>query len=235
MAYVRVVPDENRTGDRVKFRITHLDGSPYAVRIRYRVHSTLPWSATPLHTSPAVDDIITVDGLTDGVLYEFYPVAVAEDGTEDLPGNIVRLCVSSADVVTQIRDAIVSVLTYFLPQQNIRYSSRQANSPYDTHFPLATVTYLSTKTERLLNCCVFRVHRFGIFLRQEGLSDVARQEILNRQLEEIVRSFESDITPFAAIAGYYDTKVVEVRTKGEDRGEPAATTASVILEAWVRK
>ena len=234
MAYVRVVPDENKTGDTVKFRITHLDGAPYAVRIRYRAHSTLPWTATPLHTNPAVDDIITVDGLTDGTLYGFYPVAAAEDGTEDMPGNIVRLCASSADVVTQIRDAIVSVLTYSLPQQNIRYSSQQANSPHDTDFPLATVAYLSTKTERLLNCCAFRVHRFHIFLRQEGLSDIARQESLNRRLEEIVRSFESDITPFAAIAGYYDTKVVEVQTKGANKGEPAATTASIILEAWVR-
>jgi len=235
MAYVRVVPDENKTGDTVKFRITHLDGAPYAVRIRYRAHSTLPWNATPLHTNPNIDDIIIVDGLTDGVLYEFYPVTVAEDGTEDLPGNIVRLCVSSADVVTQIRDAIVSVLTYFLPQQNIRYSTQQVNSPHDTDFPLATVAYLSTRTERLLNCCAFRVHRFRILLRQEGLSDTARQESLNRRLDEVVRSFESDITPFAAIAGYYDTKVVEVQTRGADRGEPAATAASVILEAWVRE
>jgi len=234
MAYVRVALVENRTGTSVTFAITHLEGDPYAVRIRYRETGTLPWSATSLHTQPAVGDKITVDNLTDGRFYDFYPVTVAEDGSEGLPGNLLRACVASADTITRLRDAITSALTYFLPAQNIRYTPTGQPQPHDTDYPLVEVVYRGQRTEQMLNCCRFCVHIFSIALHQEGLSEAARLESLNRHLEEMKRYFEDDLSPFSAVEGYYDTKVAGVEAPLKRHGEPAVSEVSFLLECWIR-
>jgi len=234
MAYVRVALVENRTGTSVVFSITKIDGQPYGMRIRFRELGTLPWSASSMLIQPSVGDTIEIDGLTDGLFYEFFPVAVAEDGSEELPGNIIRARVTAADTITQLRDAIASTLSYFLPAQNIRYGASAHPAPHDKDYPIASIAYLGQAVERPLNCCGFTVHRFRVTLRQEGLSDPVRQEMLNRHLEEMVRYFGGDLSPFSAVEGYYDTRVTGVKTAADSGKDTAVSVAGFTLECVVK-
>lgn len=235
MDFVRISLKENKTGSFVVFLIVAVEGEPYGVRVRFREFGTLVWGATAIKSQPVVGDTITVDGLADGAFYEFYPVAVSEEGIEGLPGNIVRVRVAAADTVTQLRNAITATLTYFIPSQNISYEPATQSIPHDKDYPTAYVRYLGRKDEKILNCCRFSVHRFRVLLRQEGLSRIRREENLTRHLEEMVRFFEEDLTPFSAVEGYYDTRVVGVETGAFAQVETASVSlAGFIIECVVR-
>jgi len=232
MAEVELKCIENKTGTSVVFVITHLEGTHYGVKVYYRPidDGIGDWSATETVTPVDVGTEVTVMGLENRKVYEFYPVTVTEGGDEGEVGNWLR--VVTGDRITRLRNCIEDELLYYLPPQNI-YGGGRATVASDRAYPTATVFEDGVRRKHLFNTVSLLVCRFKILFRNEGVEVGVRNRRLNSLVDEVSEHFENELSAFSSIEGYYDTEVAKVEYATERDGS-VVSTATLILDCILK-
>ena len=207
---VEITVKTNFSGSAITFEITRLPADPGLdhVLVRYRrFESTgvLSWSDSNPANDPEVGDTITVSGLTEGKLHEFFPVAVDASSNESEPGNILRVIPSSGSALTRILQAIASELSNWVPAENIRIAD-EFEGKFDPGRRAALVEPEAILTRRVFNTLSWVTNTVRIHLVFGDLELQERRNNIERLACEVREHFEKNLTCFASIAGYYDTR-----------------------------
>jgi len=208
---VEIAVKTNASGSAVTFELTRLPSDPDLdhVLVRYRLFKStgvLSWSDSDPANDPDPGDTITVSGLTEGKLYEFFTVAVDTSSNESQPGNILRLIPSSGGTLSKILQAIESELTSWVPAGNIRIAE-EFEGKFDPGMRAAVIEADSINSQRVFNTLTWVVHAVKIHLVFGDLDLSERRREIEKLATEISGHFEKNLSCFAAIDGYYDTQV----------------------------
>lgn len=228
---------ENETGDSVVFELLSVAGSPASAIVRHRRLGRVlgDWSATAPSQDPEPGTRITVDGLENGVAYEFYPAALDGEGNEGLPGNVIRAVVYDSDLMSRLRGCIESALLWWLPEQNIQGGGlRQWKT--DPDHPVAYVLESGMRREWAANCAEFTVCSFRVALRSEDVDVGRRLARLNAVASDLSGRLSDDLSLFSSVDDYYDTVVKSVTyAQGVPRSPagPVAAEAALEMECWI--
>ena len=207
---VEIAVKTNASGSAITFELTRLPSDPALdhVLVRYRLFKStgvLSWSNSDPASDPDIGDTITVSGLTEGKLYEFFPVAVDTSSNESEPGNILRLIPSSGGTLTKILQAIESELASWVPAENIRIADR-FEGKFDPGMRAAIIEPDAVAAQRVYNTLTWVVYAVKIHLVFGDLDLSGRRREIEKLATEISGHFEKNLSCFAAIGGYYDSR-----------------------------
>lgn len=230
---VEIAVKTNASGSAITFEITRLPDDPGLdhVLVRYRLFKStgvLSWSDSDPAGDPQVGDTITVSGLTEGKLYEFFPVAVDESSNESAPGNILRVIPSSGSTLTKILQAIASELTNWVPAENIQIAD-EFEGKFDPGQRAAVVEPDTVDTQRVFNTLTWVTNSVKIHLIFGDLELSERRKNIEQLATEIHRHFEKNLSCFVAIDGYYDTRAHRIEFGSSIFPKTAGQTADALI------
>jgi len=230
---VEIAVKENTQGDGITFELTRLPSDPQLdnVLVRYRLFkdfNVLSWTDSDSIESPQLGDTVTINGLTEGALYEFFPVAVDDSSKESEPGSILRAIPSSGSTLTKIMQAIASELSNWVPEANIRIAD-EFEGKFDPGERAAIVEPESASSQRVFNTLSWATYTVKIHLVFGDRDLEERRKGIEGLATEVRDYFEKNSSCFGAIGGYYDT-----RSRGIEFGSasfpaaPGRTTNAVV-------
>jgi hypothetical protein len=230
---VEIAVKTNSSGSAITFEITRLPTDPDLdhVLVRYRLFKSdgvLSWSDSDPANDPEVGDTITVSGLTEGKLCEFFPVAVDTSSEESAPGNILRVIASSGSTLTKLLQAIASELTSWVPAENIQIAD-EFEGKFDPGRRAAIIEPDALNTQRVYNTLTWVVNTVKVHLVFGDLDLGERRKNIEKLATEVREHFDKNLSCFAAIDGYYDTRAHRIEFGSSVfPGKPGQTADAVV-------